>query len=630
MMRIKHPNAKKFFWLSIVVVFTAVNATVADDKLRENNSDNSSVQRTSMTLAKLTENLESGKPLVFSTFGDSLSLVCFHQDYRQNYLTYTVDALRKQYTKAKVRIVHAGNFGTASRGLRETRFERYVLAHRPDVVFIMFGMNDCAGGPRNLNLYDTSLTELIRKTRESGALPIIFTENEILYNTRDGRIRQSLGMYMQRAVEVAGRMNVPVVNCFAEWKPLSDSPRRKLLIERLNDNIHPNLAGHRLFAKTILQTLWPQAAKFASTAIRTPDSNKPETATACLLPGPRGKQILRTSDGMWIALSGRRWGGRLSDLVFSFSGKERPNWEDFQHVTLIGQETDAVFDHQHRTLTGGMLLEQLGRVFVVFSWNSGSFFVSIDLKNDAWADRVTEMAAWQEFRHDGPFLRPTLIVNSPSSYSSDNGGQGLIYDGFLEPDGSPAVFSPRLVMAPGAGSEDVRGDRGIGLAKQDRFDEKFLLVNHHHIGSLQTPDGKVYYVAQEKPNGTIDVGTWGQPTVTTTNGSVAEMIVPSQSTQATAVFRLQSKNNEPAEWKLLQWRTGSAVVKSIQTAPGEIPLPWSDGIRDGLCLQRVATDKAGQPQFAYQSKVNQTAMELGLLTLQSGRIGFSLVPLAVR
>jgi len=142
---------------------------------------------------------------VFATFGDSITWPCYHSDYRHTYITFTVGALRKAYPKADIRIVHAGNMGTTGRGLANTRFDRYVLAHEPDIVFVMFGMNDCAAQQRGLDTYDRNLTKLINATRAIGAVPIICTQNEIIYDSVDGRRRVALPVYMKRAKQVARR-----------------------------------------------------------------------------------------------------------------------------------------------------------------------------------------------------------------------------------------------------------------------------------------------------------------------------------------------------------------------------------------------------------------------------------------
>ena len=420
------------------------------------------------SLGRITARLETGDPVVIATFGDSITWPCYHTDYRQNYITFTVDALRKAYPQANVKIVHAGNMGSTGRGLTDGRFDKQVLDHNPDVVVLMFGMNDCGGGPVGLQAYDENLTTLCRKTREAGAMPVIATQNEIIYSGSGGR--QALPLYMARAIEVAKREHVQAVDCFTLWKPLAADPPR--LAARLNDYIHPNHAGHRLMAKAIVSTLWPKAAEFVSIEERSPLKPEEAEATDCLLPGPSGKQILRTSDGTWYAISGRKRNNRLTDLVFSYSRAEKPAWGDFRHMTLTGAREDAVFDAMDRTLTAGMLLEKEGRVYVVFSWNVGVFFVTtrqptvqLDLTKppqiqsaaaEQWEKALTQPQSWLE-KSNEPFVRPTIVANCPYRDGA------LLFDAFLQPDGWPAVWCSERQLPPGGGFENSDGVDGIGL-----------------------------------------------------------------------------------------------------------------------------------------------------------------------
>ncbi|MBI4582496.1 MAG: hypothetical protein HY717_00490 [Planctomycetes bacterium] len=406
------------------------------------------------TLESLTQKFETGRPVTLATFGDSITWPCFHTDGRQNYITLAAEALRQAYPMANIAIVHAGNMGTAERGLAEQRFEKHVLSFNPDAVFLMFGMNDCVGGMAGLDAYDRNLTALIGKARQAGALPIICTQNEIIYDSPDGAGRKALPQYMQRALEVAAREKARAVDCFARWQPLLADGRS--LASRLNDWIHPNLAGHRWLAKSILESLWPRAAANLADGVRTPEDAKAPPPVACLLPGPPGKQIVRVEDGTWIALTGRRRGGWITELVFSWAREERPSWSDFRHVTLIGSGPQAVFDHQDRTLTAGLLLERPGRIDVVFSWNIGVFFLSLDPTHPDWTKRAEQPGSWLE--HTGePFVRPTAILHHAK-------GGGLLHDAFESPGGWPAVLCSHFKMAPGAGWEVVEGEDGVALA----------------------------------------------------------------------------------------------------------------------------------------------------------------------
>ena len=403
-----------------------------------------------MSLARMNQMLQDGESLVFATFGDSITFPCYHTDFRQNYMTFTVDALRAAYPNSNVRIIHAGNMGTAGRGLAEARFERYVLAHKPHAVFIMYAMNDCGGGPGGLGDFDRNLTTLIRKTREAGALPIVLNQNVIISHPSAGR--SALPLYQTRVLEVAAREQTPGVDCNALWRPLEADPEG--LAARLNDYIHPNLAGHRLFTKAILGTLWPEATRFLPDAATTPPRSEEAEAVPSLLPGPPHKQVVRTAGSTWFALSARRRAGRFTDPVLSFAdGGPEVAWKDFRHVTLIGPPAAAVFDYQDRELNRGILLLREGFLCPVFSWNIGVSFLRLDLNRADWAERVTNPTAWLAHT-DQPFLRPTIIHSS-------NTGEGYLHDGYLDEEGRPAVLCSHLQMRPGAGWEVVEGEKGI-------------------------------------------------------------------------------------------------------------------------------------------------------------------------
>src|SRR5690349_11309341 len=80
-------------------------------------ADGAAAESTREQVGAITARLRDGRPLVFATFGNSITWPCFHTNFRQNYITFTVEALRKAYPRARVRVVHGGNMGTAARGL---------------------------------------------------------------------------------------------------------------------------------------------------------------------------------------------------------------------------------------------------------------------------------------------------------------------------------------------------------------------------------------------------------------------------------------------------------------------------------------------------------------------------------
>ncbi len=242
-------------------------------------------------LERITQKLERGEPVRLAATGDSITFVCFHTDAKRNYLTFTADALRRAYPQAKIELTIAGNLGVTGTGL--PKLVDAVLKKKPDLVFVMFGMNDCADGAGGLDRYDANLTQFIRQIRQAGAEPVILTQNEIVEDTLDGSRRLSLPMYMKRAVKVARREKALYVDLFADWQRLKQEKPEQWK-QYLNDAIHPNVAGHRLFAAGILKKLWPEAARFQSADVRQPLPDAMRNMEPCLLAGPVDKQLLRT------------------------------------------------------------------------------------------------------------------------------------------------------------------------------------------------------------------------------------------------------------------------------------------------------------------------------------------------
>jgi len=564
------------------------------------------------SVAEITRRLSSGEPLVFATFGDSITWPCYHTDFRQNYVTLTVDALRKAYPKANVQIVHAGNMGTTGRGLAETRYQRYVLDKHPDVIFLMFGMNDCGGGPDGLELFDQNLAELIHQARAAGALPIVLTQNEIIYDCPDGAGRRALPQYMERALQVAEREQVPSADCFADWKPLAND--RAALIARLNDWIHPNLAGHRWFAKSIVSQLWPEAAGHVETAVRPLTTTRGEP---CLLPGPGGKQVVRTANGTWFALSGWRLGKRISDLVLSHSSAQEPTWSDFSHVTLIGSEAAALFADDDKEITAAMLLEREATLFVVFSWNTGVFYLSLNVSAPEWTERIGTAAAWRDFSID-PFRRPAPIINNQL-------GNGLLFDSYLLETGTPVVLCRDRKKAPGAGWEVLDGEDGISLVSGtgDSRQVDFKFPSCEFARCSLSPTGDLRFVAQTTWDAPIQVGNagsdlipidlsgpqWISMSTGLNTGFVlaTPAVGPQSSALPTAILW-----NEVSDIQTLQL----AGVDCIQAAfPVEL-----DGAPAIVSVDRIADGAA--PSLAFESRPAHGATTVGALLNSDGSLEF--------
>ena len=381
--------------------------------------------------------LQSGKTVTLAALGDSITFICYHTDSRRNYLTFVVDALRRKYPSATVRMELSGNRGTTSLGLG---YLDALLKRKPDLVFLMFGMNDCGAG--KIDEFDRNLTEMIRRTRESGANPVILTQNEIVYNSADGRKRRQLAAYMRRAVDVARRQQTAFVDNFTDWRGFRIADAEWTLC--LDDAIHPNLAGHRRFAGRILEDLWPEAAPFHFSGLRPPISPENEKSAACLLRGPGGAQILRTRDSDWLLLTGRRRGGVTSDLVLSVcENKAEPVWSDFTHYTIVGPRTDAAYPWAEREINSGMLLADSERLYIAFSQTVRTSLLTIDTSQPGWLRRLGQRSTYHAI------ISPELPL--PQGMRGSPQEDCEILDGYVDVTGYPAFLVRDYVHGNGSG-----------------------------------------------------------------------------------------------------------------------------------------------------------------------------------
>ena len=78
--------------------------------------------------------------------GDSITGVYYHTGGMRAYPEMLQIALQKLHPKAAITVRNAGISGDTSKG-GLARMERDVLAHKPHLVTIMFGMNDLVRVP---------------------------------------------------------------------------------------------------------------------------------------------------------------------------------------------------------------------------------------------------------------------------------------------------------------------------------------------------------------------------------------------------------------------------------------------------------------------------------------------------
>lgn len=200
------------------------------------------------TAPKTTELLTTGKePVRVVCLGDSVTGVYYHTGGRRAYPEMLEVALKRLYPGAPVSVINAGISGnTTIDGLK--RLESDVLAHKPNLVTVMFGLNDMTRVP--MEDYEANLATIIQKCRDSGAEVLLCTPNSV--TDTPGRPIPKLLEYMAGMKRVGERTSTGVADCYAACEAFhAKDPFGWVMM--MSDEIHPSMTGHKLVAVTIAQ-----------------------------------------------------------------------------------------------------------------------------------------------------------------------------------------------------------------------------------------------------------------------------------------------------------------------------------------------------------------------------------------
>src|SRR5256885_6488216 len=83
-------------------------------------------------------------------------------------------------------VINTGISGDRTGGLLRD-IDWRVLRFKPDVVSVMFGMNDCSLGMAGRETFRKNLIEMAKKVRDAGAIPLLNTPNTVYVKNAGGR-----------------------------------------------------------------------------------------------------------------------------------------------------------------------------------------------------------------------------------------------------------------------------------------------------------------------------------------------------------------------------------------------------------------------------------------------------------
>ncbi len=200
-------------------------------------------------LPKTRAKLAAREPVKIVCLGDSVTGIYYHTGGRRAYPEMIAIGLKQIDPEVNVVVINAGISGHSTvNGI--ARLEKDVLQHRPDLVTVMFGLNDMARVPKAD--YQANLKTIIERCRTIGAEVVLCTPNGVLET--GGRPRAKLEEYNQALKDVGEQTSTPVSDVYAAHEAVraQDPLAFRLLC---SDEIHPNLDGHKLNAETICRTI---------------------------------------------------------------------------------------------------------------------------------------------------------------------------------------------------------------------------------------------------------------------------------------------------------------------------------------------------------------------------------------
>lgn len=200
-------------------------------------------------LMRTRQKLASGEPVRIVCFGDSVTGVYYHTGSRRAYTDVLRIGLRQVANGSPVEMINAGISGhTTVNAL--ARIDRDVLSHKPDLVTVMFGLNDMTRV--SLDDFRANLATIVGKCRETGAEVVLATPNNVI-NT-EARPIDKLVQYCDVVRDVGRELNVAVCDCYRELEAVRvhDAFDWRLM---MSDAIHPNMDGHKRIATSLAQTI---------------------------------------------------------------------------------------------------------------------------------------------------------------------------------------------------------------------------------------------------------------------------------------------------------------------------------------------------------------------------------------
>lgn len=210
---------------------------------------------------KIRKKLMAGEAVRIVCFGDSVTGVYYHTGSRRAYTDILGIVLRQLAPQSKIEMQNAGISGNTTVNAL-ARIDRDVISHKPDLVTVMFGLNDMTRIP--LESYRENLKEIVRRCQAAGSEVILATPNNVI--TTGDRPTEKLVQYCDVIRQVGSELNIPVCDVYRELEAVRE---RSAMDWRLlmSDAIHPNMSGHKHIATCLANSIIGKRPSFENISV---------------------------------------------------------------------------------------------------------------------------------------------------------------------------------------------------------------------------------------------------------------------------------------------------------------------------------------------------------------------------
>lgn len=234
-------------------------------------------------IAERKANPYNGKIPTITFFGDSVTQGCFEvytkndgsietvYDKSSAYHKYLADMLAVLFPSVPINIINAGISGDSTEGAL-SRIEHDVLAHKPDLTVVCFGLNDCVvKGIDYVEQYGANLAQIFSMLKANGSEIIYMTPNmmctEVSCHINDSNIakiaadvakaqnEKVLDEFLEAGKKAAAECGAKVCDVYAKWKCMYESgvDTNELLANSIN---HPTREMNMLFAWSLAEIMF--------------------------------------------------------------------------------------------------------------------------------------------------------------------------------------------------------------------------------------------------------------------------------------------------------------------------------------------------------------------------------------